>query len=72
MFVRVPGGSSGARQGSPDRKSSVAIEGDADLIARHLAGLAALGVEHVQLVVDPITADAIEWLGGVLAALDAR
>lgn len=72
VFVRVPGGSSGARQGSPDRKSSVAIEGDADLIARHLAGLAALGVEHVQLVVDPITADAIEWLGGVLAALDAR
>jgi len=71
VFVRAPGGASGVRQGSPDRKSSLAIEGDEDTIAHHLAGLAALGVEHVQLVVDPITADAIEWLGGVLEALDA-
>ncbi|MCL1600211.1 MAG: LLM class flavin-dependent oxidoreductase [Actinomycetia bacterium] len=70
VFVRVPGGESGARQGSPNRKSSAAIEGDEEMIAEHLAGLAGLGVDEVQLVVDPITSESIEWLGGVLATLD--
>lgn len=71
VFVRAPGGESGQRQGSPDRKSSHAIEGDQGAIAEHLVGLAALGVDHVQLVVDPITTASIEWLGGVLAILDS-
>jgi len=71
VFVRAPGGTVGARQGSPNRKSSLAIEGDHNTIAQHLVGLAALGVDHVQLVVDPITAPSIEWLGSVLAVLDA-
>jgi alkanesulfonate monooxygenase SsuD/methylene tetrahydromethanopterin reductase-like flavin-dependent oxidoreductase (luciferase family) len=71
VFVRAPGAGSGARQGSPDRESSLAIEGDHDTIARHLSRLAGMGVGHVQLVVDPITAESIEWLGGVLAVLDS-
>ena len=70
VFVRVPGGESGVRQGSPDRKSSSAIEGDVEMVAEHLAGLALLGVGDVQLVVDLITVESIEWLGEVLAALD--
>ena len=70
VFVKAPGGESGIRQGSPDRKSSAAIEGDKELIAEHLAGLAGLGVDEVQLVVEPITSESIEWLGGVLATLD--
>lgn len=70
VFVRTPGGESGIRQGSPNRKSSAAIEGDEETIAEHLAGLAGLGVDEVQLVVDPITSESIEWLGGVLAILD--
>jgi alkanesulfonate monooxygenase SsuD/methylene tetrahydromethanopterin reductase-like flavin-dependent oxidoreductase (luciferase family) len=70
VLVRAPGGSSGARQGSPNRKSSVALGDDEEMIAEHLVGLASLGVNHVQLVVDPITAESIEWLGGVLAVLD--
>jgi alkanesulfonate monooxygenase SsuD/methylene tetrahydromethanopterin reductase-like flavin-dependent oxidoreductase (luciferase family) len=72
VFVRVPGGERGVRQGSPDRKSSSAIEGDVEMVAEHLAGLALLGVGDVQLVVDPITVESIEWLGGVLAALDTN
>ena len=72
VFVRAPGGDSGQRQGSPNRKSSLAIEGDQESIAEHLVGLAALGVDDVQLVVDPITAASIEWLGGVLAVLDSE
>jgi len=70
VFVRAPGGVAGVRQGNPDRKSSVAIEGDQDFIAHHLVELSALGVDHVQLVVDPITVASIEWLGGVLETLD--
>jgi alkanesulfonate monooxygenase SsuD/methylene tetrahydromethanopterin reductase-like flavin-dependent oxidoreductase (luciferase family) len=70
VFVGAPGGESGVRQGSPDRKTSVAIEGDQEMIAEHLMGLAQLGVDEVQLVVDPITRESIEWLGEVLAILD--
>ena len=70
VFVRAPGGESRLRQGSPDRKTSVAIEGDREMIAEHLMGLAQLGVDDVQLVVDPITRESIEWLGGVLTILD--
>ncbi|MGI9584660.1 MAG: LLM class flavin-dependent oxidoreductase [Acidimicrobiia bacterium] len=70
VFVRAPGGSVGMRQGSPNRASSLAIEGDQEAIAQHIASIADLGVNHVQLVVDPITAESVEWLGGVLAALD--
>lgn len=71
VFVRTPDGDTGIRQGSPDRKSSFAIEGSQDDVARHLAGLAGVGVDEVQLVVDPITAASIEWLGGMLEILDA-
>ena len=70
VFVRAPGGAIGARQGSPGMRSSIAIEGDPQTIARHLVGLAALGVDEVQLVVDPITPASIEWLGGALQVLD--
>jgi alkanesulfonate monooxygenase SsuD/methylene tetrahydromethanopterin reductase-like flavin-dependent oxidoreductase (luciferase family) len=70
VFVRAPGGQEGVRQGSPNRKSSLAIHGDQEMIAQHFLGLAGLGVDHVQLVVDPITSASIEWLGGVLSILD--
>jgi alkanesulfonate monooxygenase SsuD/methylene tetrahydromethanopterin reductase-like flavin-dependent oxidoreductase (luciferase family) len=70
VFVRAPGGQEGVRQGSPNRKSSLAVHGDEEMIAHHLLGLAGLGVDHVQLVVDPITSESIEWLGGVLSILD--
>ena len=41
-----------------------------DDLADHLRGLAAAGAEHVQLVLDPITADSITEVGEVLADLD--
>jgi alkanesulfonate monooxygenase SsuD/methylene tetrahydromethanopterin reductase-like flavin-dependent oxidoreductase (luciferase family) len=72
VFVRAPGGSYGMRQGSPNRPSSFAVEGDQAAIAEHIIKLSALGVSHVQLVVDPITADSIGWLGGVLSILDSN
>ena len=69
VLVEVPGGS-GRAAGSTEHGSSVPITGDPSDIAHELAAFAEVGVNHVQLVVDPITADSIEWLGGVLAVLD--
>jgi alkanesulfonate monooxygenase SsuD/methylene tetrahydromethanopterin reductase-like flavin-dependent oxidoreductase (luciferase family) len=69
VLVRAPGGSSDP-QGSPNRRKAYPIGGTHEEIAEALVAFAAVGVDHVQLVVDPITAASIEWLGGVLAALD--
>ncbi len=41
-------------------------------LADHLVRLAGLGVTHVQLVLDPITAESIETVGKVLSQLEAR
>lgn len=44
------------------------LTGSVDELADQLRGFEAAGAAHVQLCVDPITRDSIEWLGGVLAA----
>ena len=44
-----------------------AIAGDQQEIAASLERFADVGVDEVQLVVDPITAESVEWLGAVLA-----
>ena len=41
-----------------------------DDLADHVRGLAAAGANHLQLVLDPITADSIDAVGQVLADLD--
>jgi alkanesulfonate monooxygenase SsuD/methylene tetrahydromethanopterin reductase-like flavin-dependent oxidoreductase (luciferase family) len=41
-----------------------------DDLGDHIRGLAAVGVTHVQLVLDPITAESIDAIGEVLADLD--
>ena len=41
-----------------------------DNLADHVRGLAAAGATHLQLVLDPITAESIEIVGQVLAELD--
>jgi alkanesulfonate monooxygenase SsuD/methylene tetrahydromethanopterin reductase-like flavin-dependent oxidoreductase (luciferase family) len=69
VLVEAPGGS-GRAAGSSSHGSSVPIVGEPIDIAQRLAGFADVGVDHVQLVVDPITVASIEWLGGVLAALN--
>ncbi len=69
VLVGAPGGT-GRRHGSSDRASSEPFVGSPALIADHLRGLAVLGVDHVQLVVDPITTASVEWLGAVVADLD--
>ncbi len=41
-----------------------------DDLADHVRALAAAGATHLQLVLDPITAESIETVGQVLADLD--
>jgi alkanesulfonate monooxygenase SsuD/methylene tetrahydromethanopterin reductase-like flavin-dependent oxidoreductase (luciferase family) len=44
------------------------LTGTADELADQLREFEAAGATHVQLVVDPITRDSIEWLADVLTA----
>ena len=41
-----------------------------DDLAAHVRGLADAGATHLQLVLDPITADTVEAIGAVLVDLD--
>jgi alkanesulfonate monooxygenase SsuD/methylene tetrahydromethanopterin reductase-like flavin-dependent oxidoreductase (luciferase family) len=69
VLVRTPG-STDRLTGSPGRPLSRAIGGSQEQIAEVLVQFAAVGISHVQLVVDPITIESMEWLGGVLEILD--
>jgi hypothetical protein len=71
VLVRAPGGSS-EPQGSLNMRKAYPIGGTHEAIAEELVAFSRVGVTHVQLVVDPITAPSIEWLGGVLAAVDGE
>lgn len=69
VLVQAPGGTD-RRQGSPGRASSTPVNGGVSAVVEHIQNLSALGVDHVQLVVDPITTDSIRWLAGVVSGLD--
>jgi probable F420-dependent oxidoreductase len=58
-----------ARRGGPQERAP-AVRGTPEELAGALRDFAAEGIFHVQLVVDPITADSIERLAPVLDALD--
>ncbi len=70
LYVQCRGGA-GRRHGSPGRPTSAPVRGSAEEVAGVLRALAAAGVGHCQLVLDPITAASVEEMGEVLAALDA-
>ena len=69
VYMQVPGGV-GRTMGDPSMARIQPLRGEPQELAEQLAAFAAAGAAHVQLVVDPITQPAIEWLGQVLAALD--
>ncbi|MGB8860506.1 MAG: LLM class flavin-dependent oxidoreductase [Ilumatobacteraceae bacterium] len=70
VYVQVPGGG-GRTMGDPTMATTAPVKGSAREVADQLASFAAVGVAHLQLVVDPITQRSIEWLGDVLSLLDA-
>ncbi|MBI4883833.1 MAG: LLM class flavin-dependent oxidoreductase [Actinobacteria bacterium] len=64
VYVQIAGGS-GRTMGSTE-KVPPPLRGTQQELAEQLAQFAAVGADHLQLVVDPITQASIEWLGGVL------
>ncbi len=70
IMIQCPGGT-GRIYGDTEHESNVAISGSTGDIAAALRGFVMPGLDHVQLVLDPITVESIEWMGGVLEVIDA-
>lgn len=70
IMIQAPGGE-GRVYGDSEHEGSHAISGSTTDIAEALHRFAVPGLDHVQLVVDPITVESIEWLGEVLSILDS-
>jgi alkanesulfonate monooxygenase SsuD/methylene tetrahydromethanopterin reductase-like flavin-dependent oxidoreductase (luciferase family) len=70
VLVQAPGG-----DGNVERvkrwEDPPALSGTYEQIAAGLEAFADVGIAEVQLVVDPITVESVEWLGGVLQVLDS-
>ena len=69
VMVRLPGGG-GRIQGGYAENAPRPLEGSPEAMAASLRAFAAEGISHVQLVLDPITADSIRTVGSVLTELD--
>jgi alkanesulfonate monooxygenase SsuD/methylene tetrahydromethanopterin reductase-like flavin-dependent oxidoreductase (luciferase family) len=67
VLVTLPGGR-GRLMGEAYDASVTTVTPDE--LAEHIRGLAAAGATHLQLVLDPITAESIDKIGEVLAHLD--
>ncbi len=70
VLVQLAGGA-GRASGDTGKRDSVPLRGSSEEIAAGLRAYAALGIRHLQLVLDPITAESIEALAPVLALLAA-
>jgi alkanesulfonate monooxygenase SsuD/methylene tetrahydromethanopterin reductase-like flavin-dependent oxidoreductase (luciferase family) len=70
VYLQLPGGE-GRVMGEFAGREIQPVTGSPADIADVLTRFAAAGAAHVQLVVDPITQSSIEWLGEVLALLEA-
>lgn len=68
VLVELPGGT-GRVSGDSDKAAVAPLRGSSRDIAAALRAYAALGVGHVQLVLDPITAESIERLAPALELL---
>jgi alkanesulfonate monooxygenase SsuD/methylene tetrahydromethanopterin reductase-like flavin-dependent oxidoreductase (luciferase family) len=68
VAVRAPGGS-GRLAGGRGRPPTASLDGSPDAVAERLAAFGAAGVQHLQVVLDPIDAASVEWLGDVVARL---
>ena len=70
VLVQLEGGA-GRQMGNFPGERPEPISGSVAEIADKIAAFADAGAHHVQLVLDPITEDSIEFMGGVLEHLDA-
>lgn len=70
VYVAMPG-SGGRFTGNPEPPEAEPISGEPEVLASVLRSFAEEGVAHVQLVLDPITADSVAALAPTIARLDA-
>jgi alkanesulfonate monooxygenase SsuD/methylene tetrahydromethanopterin reductase-like flavin-dependent oxidoreductase (luciferase family) len=70
IMIQAPDGI-GRIYGDSEHEGSNAITGSPTDVAESLLAFASTGIDHAQLVLDPITVESIEWLAATLAILDA-
>lgn len=71
VFIQAPG-SAGNVERVKRFEDPPALEGSPEQVAAGLQAFADVGIDAVQLVVDPITVESVAWLGQALANLDAQ
>jgi alkanesulfonate monooxygenase SsuD/methylene tetrahydromethanopterin reductase-like flavin-dependent oxidoreductase (luciferase family) len=69
LYVAMPGAAGG--RGDPSAPETLPLSGEPEELSATVRAFAAEGVSHVQLVLDPITADSVAALAPTLALLDA-
>lgn len=70
VLLRAPTGT-GRTMGDDGEAPVEPVTGSAAQVAETLHEFAAAGATHLQVVLDPITLEGLDWLGEVLAAYDA-
>lgn len=70
VLATLPGGE-GRVHGDAEQAGKNPLAGSPAGIADVLGRYSEFGISHVQMVLDPITAESIEWFADVLAELDA-
>ena len=70
VFIQLPGGG-GRQMGGYGGSPVEPVRGTPVEVAEQLRAFADAGAAHIQLVVDPITRDSIEWFEAMFAELDA-
>jgi alkanesulfonate monooxygenase SsuD/methylene tetrahydromethanopterin reductase-like flavin-dependent oxidoreductase (luciferase family) len=70
VLAALPGGK-GRIHGDAENEGKDPLSGSPAEIADILGQYADLGIAHVQMVLDPITVESIDWFASVLAELDA-
>ena len=70
VLVQLPGGG-GRQMGGYGSSRVEPVRGSPAEVAEQLKAFATAGADHIQLVVDPIRRDSIEWFEAMFDALDA-
>jgi alkanesulfonate monooxygenase SsuD/methylene tetrahydromethanopterin reductase-like flavin-dependent oxidoreductase (luciferase family) len=69
-MVQLPGGE-GRQMVGYSEKAADPIRGTPTEVAEQIRQFADVGAAHVQLVVDPISRESIEWFSAMFDVLDA-
>ena len=69
VFIQLPDGG-GRQMGGYGASSVEPVRGTPEEVAEQLEAFGHAGADHIQLVVDPITRDSVEWFEAMFAALD--